>query len=228
MTIKENVEKIKEEIASAARKAGRKPDEIILLAASKTRTPAEIREAFKAGIKVFGENRVQEARDKIPELSDLPIEWHLIGHLQTNKAKYAVRMFDLIHSVDSQTLIDELEKRATKENKIQKVLIEVKLSPEDTKHGCSEKEVPFLTEKILAKQHLKLTGLMTVPPFFENPEKVRPYFSKLRTIKETIEKNFHINLPHLSMGMSHDFRIAIEEGATIVRIGTAIFGPRKY
>jgi len=228
MGIKENIEAIKEQISNAAKRAGRNPEEITLLAASKTRTPEEIREAFNCGIKVFGENRVQEAREKIPLLSDLPIIWHMIGHLQTNKAKYAVKMFDLIHSVDSKNLIDELDKRAKKEGKVQKVLIEVKLSPEETKHGCKENETPFLVEKILEKENLKLLGFMTIPPYVENSEKTRPYFAKLREIKETMEKKFGKTFPHLSMGMTHDFEVAIEEGATIVRIGTAIFGPRNY
>ncbi|SNR86319.1 YggS family pyridoxal phosphate-dependent enzyme [Desulfurobacterium atlanticum] len=228
MGIKENIEAIKERISNAARRAGRDPEEITLLAASKTRAPQEIREAFNCGIKVFGENRVQEAREKIPALSDLPIEWHMIGHLQTNKVKYAVKMFTLIHSVDSENLIEELEKRAKKEEKIQEVLIEVKLSPEETKHGCKEDEVPFLVEKILEKENLKLLGFMTIPPYVENREEVRPYFAKLREIKEAMERKFGRRFPHLSMGMTHDFEVAIEEGATIVRIGTAIFGPRNY
>ncbi|WP_456437728.1 YggS family pyridoxal phosphate-dependent enzyme [Desulfurobacterium sp.] len=228
MEIKERVFIIKERMAKAAERAGRKPEEITLLAASKTRTPDEIREAFEAGVKIFGENRVQEARNKIPALSDLPIEWHLIGHLQKNKAKYAVKMFKLIHSVDSISLIEELEKRAAKEHKIQEILIEVKLSPEETKHGCKEEEVPQLIENIFEKEHLKLSGFMVVPPYLENPEEVRPYFRKLREIKEFMEKTFETKFPHLSMGMSHDFEVAIEEGATIVRIGTALFGPRNY
>ncbi|OMH40629.1 YggS family pyridoxal phosphate-dependent enzyme [Desulfurobacterium indicum] len=228
MGIKENLMKIQEKITKAAERAGRKPEEITLLAASKTRTPQEIREAFNAGIKVFGENRVQEARDKIPALSDLPIEWHFIGHLQKNKAKYVVKMFELIHSVDSKALVEELQKRADKENKIQKVLIEVKLSPEETKHGCKEGEVPELIDTILSSPNLQLLGFMTIPPYFENAEDVRPYFQRLRNIKEKMEEEFKRNFPHLSMGMSHDFEIAVEEGATIVRIGTALFGPRNY
>ncbi|MEO2068719.1 MAG: YggS family pyridoxal phosphate-dependent enzyme [Desulfurobacteriaceae bacterium] len=228
MGIKENVERIKERIKIACEKADRNPDEVLLLAASKTRTPEEIKEAFLAGIKLFGENRVQEAREKIPKLSDLPIEWHMIGHLQTNKVKYAVNLFSVIESLDSKKLADELEKRLEKVKKTMDVFIEVKLSKEPTKHGCSPSEVLELAKYVLSKKHLKLKGLMTVPPYSEDLEFVRPYFRKLREIRNKLQDDLGIPIPHLSMGMSHDFEVAIEEGATIVRIGTAIFGERKY
>jgi len=228
MGIKENVERIKERIKIACEKANRNPDEVLLLAASKTRAPEEIKEAFLAGIKLFGENRVQEAREKIPKLSDLPIEWHMIGHLQTNKVKYAVNLFSVIESLDSKKLADELEKRLDKAKKRMDVFIEVKLSEEPTKHSCSPGEVLELAKYVLSKSPLKLKGLMTVPPYFEDLELVRPYFRKLREIRDKLQDDLGISIPHLSMGMSHDFEIAIEEGATIVRIGTAIFGERKY
>lgn len=228
MGVRENVQKIKERIERACEKVGRDPGEVSILAASKTRTPEEIREVFEAGIKLFGENRVQEARDKIPLLSDLSIEWHMIGHLQRNKVKYAVNLFDVVESLDSKELADELEKRLSKVGKKMRVFIEVKLSPEETKHGCSPEEALELSRYVLSLEHLKLEGLMTVPPYFEDLELVRPYFRKLREIRDNLEDALGINLPHLSMGMSHDFEVAVEEGATIVRIGTAIFGPRNY
>jgi len=228
MGVRENVQKIKERIERACERAGRDPGEVSILAASKTRTPEEIREVFEAGIRLFGENRVQEARDKIPLLSDLSIEWHMIGHLQRNKVKYAVNLFDVVESLDSKELADELEKRLSKLGKKMRVFIEVKLSPEETKHGCSPEEVLELARYVLSLEHLKLEGLMTVPPYFEDLELVRPYFRKLREIRDNLEDALGVNLPHLSMGMSHDFEVAVEEGATIVRIGTAIFGLRNY
>ena len=228
MGAKENVQKIKERIERACERAGRDPGEVSILAASKTRTPEEIREVFEAGIRLFGENRVQEARDKIPLLSDLSIEWHMIGHLQRNKVKYAVNLFDVVESLDSKELADELEKRLSKVGKKMRVFIEVKLSPEETKHGCSPEEALELAKYVLSLEHLKLEGLMTVPPYFEDLELVRPYFRKLREIRDNLEDALGVNLPHLSMGMSHDFEVAVEEGATIVRIGTAIFGERMY
>ncbi len=228
MGIRENVLLVRERIEKACERAGRESSSVKLLAASKTRTPEEIKEAFEAGIELFGENRVQEARDKIPVLSSLPIEWHLIGHLQTNKVKYAVDLFHCIETVDRKSLVDELDKRLSKKGKVMPVLVEVKLSPEETKHGCLPEDVDYLVEYVLSKDTLKLRGLMTVPPYFEDLEKVRPYFVQLRNIRDRLEQKFGIQLPELSMGMSHDFEVAIEEGATIVRIGSAIFGERKY
>ena len=228
MTIARNVEEIRKRIVNACERAGRNPEEVQILAATKTRTPEEIKEAFEAGIRLFGENRVQEARDKIPLLSDLPIEWHMIGHLQRNKVKYAVNLFDVVESLDSKELADELEKRLSKVGKRMRVFIEVKLSPEQTKHGCSPEEALELARHVLSLEHLKLEGLMNVPPYFEDLELVRPYFRKLREIRDNLECALGVNFPHLSMGMSHDFEVAVEEGATIVRIGTAIFGERMY
>jgi len=228
MTIARNVEEIRKRIVNACERAGRNPEEVQILAATKTRTPEEIKEAFEAGIRLFGENRVQEARDKIPVLKELPAEWHMIGHLQTNKVKYAVKLFDVIETVDRQKLVDELEKRLSQLGKVMRVFIEVKLSPEETKHGCSPEEVESLARYILCKEHLKLEGLMTVPPYLDDPEDVRPYFRRLREIRDSLQDKLGIPLPQLSMGMSHDFEVAIEEGATIVRIGTAIFGERRY
>ncbi len=229
MAIRENVEKIKERIEKAAQKAGRKPEDVILLAASKTQPPEKIVEAYEAGIRYFGENRVQEGIKKIEALSNLKdIHWHLIGGLQTNKAKYAVKYFELIHSLDREALADELDKRAGKIEKVQDVLIEVNVGEEETKYGVKPENLEKLFEYSMQKENLRILGLMCIPPYFEDPEKSRPYFAMLRDMKEQLEKKFNVSLPHLSMGMSHDFEVAIEEGATIVRIGTAIFGERNY
>ncbi|WP_457640729.1 YggS family pyridoxal phosphate-dependent enzyme [Persephonella sp.] len=228
MGIEENVKKIVEIIKNACEKSGRDPEDIILLAASKTQPVEKIVEAYKAGIKFFGENRVQEGIKKIETLQDYEdIHWHLIGGLQTNKAKYAVKYFELIHSLDRESLADELDKRAKKLGKIQDVLIEVNVGEEETKYGVNPDSLKKLFEYSLKKENLKILGLMCIPPYFEDKEKSRPYFASLRKMKEDLEMEFGVSLPHLSMGMSHDFDVAIEEGATIVRIGTAIFGERN-
>jgi pyridoxal phosphate enzyme (YggS family) len=213
-------------------RAGRSPDEVKLIAVTKTIGIETIKEAIDAGLRIFGENRVQEAQKKISNLksqiSKSKIEWHLIGHLQSNKAKYAVKLFDLIHSVDSIELAEELNKQAEKIGKIQRVLVQVKLSEEETKHGISEENLMPLLERINKLKNLKPEGLMTMPPYFENPEDARPYFKRLREIRDNINslRITHYALRELSMGMSNDFEVAIEEGATMVRIGTAIFGQR--
>ena len=229
MNIEENVKKIREIIKETAQRCGREEDEIILLAASKTQPVEKIVKAYEAGIRYLGENKVQEGIKKIEALSDYKdIHWHLIGHLQTNKAKYAVKYYEMVHSVDRKSLVDELEKRAAKLDKIQDVLIEVNVGKEESKHGVFPENLKELFEYTLEKQHIKVCGLMCIPPYFEDKGKVRPYFRKLRELKEDLEKDFNVELTHLSMGMSHDFDVAIEEGATIVRIGSAIFGKRNY
>ncbi|WP_333653501.1 YggS family pyridoxal phosphate-dependent enzyme [Dissulfurispira sp.] len=226
----ENASNILKKISHAAMRAGRSPDEVKLIAVTKTVGIGTIKDAIDAGLRIFGENRVQEARDKISNLKsqilNSRIEWHLIGYLQKNKAKYAVQLFDLIHTVDSVELAEELNKQAEKIGKIQRVLVQVKLSEEETKHGVSEEELIPMLEKIKRLNNLRLEGLMTMPPFFEDAEKARPYFRKLRELREKAEKQ-EFKLPELSMGMSNDFEVAIEEGATMVRIGTAIFGERS-
>ena len=229
MNIRENIEKIKNIIKKAAEKSGRNPDEIIILAASKTQPVEKLIQAYEAGIRYFGENRVQEGMKKIDQLKEkLPeAHWHLIGGLQTNKAKYAVRYFELIHSLDRKELADELDKRAGKLGKKQDVLIEVNIGEEETKYGVEPENLKELFEYSIRKENLNILGLMCIPPYFEDKEKSRPYFRQLREMKEDLEKTFSVSLPHLSMGMSHDFDVAIEEGATIVRIGTAIFGERQ-
>ena len=229
--IKENYERIKREIEEACKRAGRSPEEVKVLAATKTRTPEEILEAYEAGVRLFGENRVQEAREKIPLLREKMegARWHMIGHLQTNKVKYAVNLFDWIETVDRKGLVDELVKRLRKEGKRElPVLIEVKLSPEESKHGCPPEEVSELLEYTLKFPELKVKGFMTVPPYYEELELVRPFFIRLREIRDRMEERFGVELCELSMGMSHDFKVAVEEGATIVRIGTALFGQRRY
>lgn len=200
-----------------------------LLVVTKTVGASAIREAVDSGMRVFGENRVQEARKKIlsDEIRAMPekLEWHLIGHLQKNKAKDAVQLFEVIHSVDSIELAEELDRQAEKFAKTQRILIQVKLSEEETKSGVTEKGFPELLEKIAKLKHLKLEGLMTIPPYRENVQDVVPYFRRLRELRDEAEKA-GFKLPELSMGMSHDYEAAIEEGATMVRIGTAIFGER--
>ncbi|MEW6738359.1 MAG: YggS family pyridoxal phosphate-dependent enzyme [Nitrospirota bacterium] len=226
----ENASNILKKISHAAMRAGRSPDEVKLIAVTKTVGIEAIKDAIDAGLRIFGENRVQEAQKKISdlksEISNSNIEWHLIGHLQKNKAKYAVQLFDLIHTVDSVELAEELNKQAEKIGKIQRVLVQVKLSEEETKHGISEDELILLLEEIKKLKNLKLEGLMTMPPFFEDPERARQYFRRLREIRDNAEQK-GFKLPELSMGMSGDFEVAIEEGATMVRIGTAIFGERN-
>ncbi len=237
----ENASTIFKKMSHAAMRAGRSPESVKLIAVTKTVGIETIKEAIDAGVRIFGENRVQEARGKaeslklkvIPPAPPLNkggtiggVEWHLIGHLQKNKAKYAVQLFDLIHTVDSIELAEELSRQAEKTRKIQRILVQVKLSEEETKHGVSEMDLLPLLKKIESLVNLKLEGLMTIPPYFEDAEEVRPYFKKLRELRDKAEKE-GFKLPELSMGMSNDFEAAIEEGATMVRIGTAIFGERK-
>jgi pyridoxal phosphate enzyme (YggS family) len=228
--LRDNIAAIKDRIILAAERSGRQAEDVKLVAVSKTVDAGAVREAIKAGIRVFGENRVQEARDKIEilrfEASNQDLEWHLIGHLQRNKAKHAVGMFELIHSVDSMALADELQRQADKAGRAQRILVEVKLSEEDTKAGVAEKDLAALVEHISGLKELALEGLMMMPPFFGNPEEARPYFRRLRELRDELQ-NKSFNLPELSMGMSNDFEVAIEEGSTLVRVGTAIFGERS-
>ena len=225
--VAENILAIRKKINQAAASSGRNPEEITLIAVTKTVGLEKIREAVDAGLRIFGENRVQEAQTKISNtISPGRIEWHLIGHLQKNKSKSAVELFDLIHTVDSVGLAEEINRHAENIHKVQRVLAQVKLSGEETKHGVSEKELSSLLEAIAGLKNLKLEGLMTIPPFFEDPGEARPYFRRLKVLRDEAE-NAGYRLQQLSMGMSNDFEVAIEEGATMVRIGTAIFGERK-
>jgi hypothetical protein len=235
-TIKENLLRVLERIEKAARRAGRDPREVRLVAVSKTVEVARIKEAIEAGVIILGENYVQEAQKKIEEIGRFasteplvkgrPVSWHFIGHLQSNKAKYAVRLFDMIHSADSIPLVEELNRRAEQAGRMTKVMIEVNLSKEATKFGTDEEELLNLAIRIQDLKYLSLEGLMTMPPYFDSPEMSRPYYVALRDLKEKMAGG-GVPLQELSMGMSNDFEIAIEEGATFVRVGTAIFGPRR-
>jgi len=226
MGIRENIERVRERIEKAAVSAGRDPNKITLVVVTKTIEPERIKEAIEAGVEHIGENRVQEARTKIETLGRV-VKWHMVGTLQTNKAKYAVRLFDMVQSVDSLKLALELEKRAAKEEKKIDVLVEVKTSPEETKHGVEPHEVQALVKEILKLPHLKWRGLMTIAPYVEDPEDARFAFREMRELKKRLEDSLGAEVEYLSMGMSNDFEVAIEEGANMVRIGTAIFGPRE-
>lgn len=226
--VAENVGRIQERMGAAARRAGRNPEEIRLVAVSKTVEAERVLQAIQAGVKILGENYVQEAKKKIENLGH-KVDWHFIGHLQTNKAKIAVRLFDLIHSVDNLNLAKELNRAAEQQGKVLSILLQISLSGEATKFGASEKEIFQMAEAISKMPALTVVGLMTLPPYFENPEEARPFFIHLRKLGERLRRE---NIPRmavheLSMGMSNDFETAIEEGSTFIRVGTAIFGPRR-
>ncbi len=226
--IKNNLLGIIARIDKAATACGRDPESVQLVAVSKTVPSERVREAIEAGVTILGENYVQEARDKIGALDSCPVSWHFIGHLQSNKAKFAVKFFDLIHSVDSLKLATELDKQAKKLNKVQQILVQVNIAREATKSGLPEQEIPQLIKEISCLENLAIKGLMTMPPYFNAPQRVQPFFKALRKLRDQIKK---LQLPtvaldELSMGMTGDFEVAIEEGATLVRIGTAIFGER--
>lgn len=214
-------------MAAAAKRAGRDAEAIKLVVVTKTVDTDRITEAVAAGAKIFGENRVQEAQKKIEQLGS-GATWHLIGHLQSNKAKYAVRLFDLIHSVDSIELAREIDRQASRAGKVQDILIEVNIAGEQGKSGIALSDAKSLVRHAAQLKNISIRGLMIIPPFSENPEDARPYFKQLKSLAEKIE-NEHIpgvSMKELSMGMSGDFEVAIEEGATMVRVGTAIFGER--
>ena len=227
--MKKRLDQIKERIQQAAESCGRDPNSIQLVAVSKTIAPDRVQKALEVGVTILGENYVQEARDKFQALVQYPVSWHFIGHLQSNKAKYAVRLFDLIHSVDSLKLARELDKQAANVDKIQPILIQVNISGEETKSGIAAEETIDLIKEISQLKHVSIRGLMTMPPYFNQPEKVRPFFAALRRLRDDIQDRCisNMSLEELSMGMTGDFEVAIEEGATLVRIGTAIFGERK-
>jgi len=226
MSIQENIQRVEERIRKACSRSGRRPEEVRLIAISKTFPAARIREAYQAGLREFGENRVQEAATKIDDLKDLPITWHLVGHLQTNKAKRARELFRWIHSLDSVRLAEKLH-QAAREGERLPVLLQVNLGGEETKSGVGENEALRVAEEVSRLGSLDLRGLMLIPPFFEDAENARPFFRRLRELRERIRAGLpQLALPELSMGMSHDFEVAIEEGATMIRVGTAIFGPR--
>lgn len=226
---RENLLRIQERIARAAERSGRHADDIALIAVSKTRSASEIRTAFEAGVLHFGENRVQEWEGKRGEISDVPGRWHLIGHLQSNKAVRAARMFHSIDSVDDIALAERLDRARAEFSPMEKlrILIEVHIAGEESKSGAEVAHLPALAERISQLPNLHLAGLMCIPPYFENIQEVRSYFSKLRELRNTLQAQLRGDLPVLSMGMSHDFEAAIEEGATEVRVGTALFGTRQ-
>jgi hypothetical protein len=229
MGIKENVAQVQERIVAACRRGRRGPDEVKLVAISKTFPPECIRAAYEVGLRDFGENRVQEAMAKRPALSDLSITWHLVGHLQTNKAKVARELFHWIHSVDSSRLAQKLDQAATAGCGRLPVLLEVNLGEEAGKAGVGESGSLQLAEQVSQLGTLEVRGLMVIPPFLDDPELVRPYFRRLRELAQEIDSKEipNVSMQELSMGMSHDFEVAIEEGATIIRVGTAIFGVRS-
>ncbi len=224
--LEDNYHSIQKQILLSAEKAGRKSDAVRLVAVSKKMDSEKIRVIWRLGHRLFGENRVQEARVKIPEM---PVggEWHFIGGLQTNKAKDAVECFDVIESVDRVDLAQELEKRLAAAGKKMRVMLEINVGGEAAKHGCPPETAVELFQGVRTCSRLEVIGLMAIPPFREDPEQARPFFVALRQIRDRLQDSEGVALPELSMGMSHDFSVAIQEGATLVRIGTALFGPRS-
>ena len=228
MELEDNIARVRERIAAACRRAGRMPESVKLVAVSKTVPSPLIRRAYEAGVHNFGENRVQEAVEKSAALSDLAAIWHLIGHLQANKAKSARELFHWVHSVDSVQVAQKLDRGARRREDRLPVLIQIRLGDEPTKSGIQESEVLRLADQVSLLTTLDLRGLMALPPYFADAEQVRPFFRRLRELARTVESASlpGVAMHELSMGMSHDFEVAIEEGATIVRVGTAIFGER--
>jgi pyridoxal phosphate enzyme (YggS family) len=227
VSIAENLARLEQQVLMGCARAGRARADITLVAVTKTRTAAEVDEAIKAGVTCVGENRVQEAQAKKPQVT-LPATWHLVGNLQTNKTKKALGIFDFIESVDSLHLAQELQLRCVQLDRRIDVLVEVNTSGEASKHGVAPDDAPDMVAKMLRLDRLRLFGLMTIGPGYatQDPEASRPCFEILRTLAEDCRRRFSVPLPHLSMGMSSDFEVGIEEGATIIRVGTAIFGPR--
>lgn len=223
-----NYRKIMDRISEAALKAGRNPQEIKLLAAAKSQSIESIRAAIAAGVGLVGENYVQEAEHKRQAISQ-PVEWHMIGHLQRNKVPPALKTFDLVQSLDSAALALELEKEGKKRGKTVRTLVEVNLGDEQSKSGVAQDALVELLKRVGDLAHLRVEGFMAIPPFRENPEEVRPFFNALKNLQAELQclKIPNVVLNELSMGMTHDYPVAVEEGATIVRIGTALFGPRK-
>jgi len=229
MQIKENIADIQARIAEAAKGCGRNPQEINLIGVSKRKPAALVEEAIAAGHRDFGENYIQEAMEKIDTIGRDKACWHFIGHLQSNKAKFAVKIFDLIHTVDKIKLAREISKQAAKIDKIQDILIQINIAQEETKSGTRAADVKALVKAASALPNLQIRGLMCMPPFFDDPELARPYFSQVKAISQEIAAmNLDkVRMDHLSMGMSNDFAVAVAEGATLVRVGTAIFGERQ-
>ena len=228
-TIQENIQAVEAKIAAAAERSGRKREDILLLAVSKTKPVEVIREATDCGLTSLGENKVQEIMDKYEPMGK-GIHWHLIGHLQTNKVKYIIDKVDMIHSVDSLRLAEEINKRAAAKNVVMQILVEVNMADEESKFGVKPEDTEALLSALSKLEHIKVKGLMTVAPFVEKPEENRIYFRKMRELLVDMnnKKIHNIHMDELSMGMTGDYEVAIEEGATIVRVGTGIFGERYY
>jgi PLP dependent protein len=229
-TLRERFEDVRARVDTAAARVGRAPADVTLIAISKTHPTSILAEGLTAGITDFGENRVQEAESKIEELGQSAARWHLVGHLQANKATRAVKLFDCIHSLDSVELAQRLERLCENQGRDElPVLIQIDLGKEETKTGLDPRQLPELLTALKDCSRIKLTGLMTLPPYFENPDCGRPFFKTLRQLRDKLQSEGHFGSGRgeLSMGMSHDFEIAIEEGATMVRVGTAIFGQRR-
>jgi PLP dependent protein len=226
--IKDNLIFLREKIKKTTIRCGRNPDDIQLIGVSKKKSVQDINQAITAGLNILGENYIQEAVEKIDAVGKNAATWHFIGHLQSNKARFAVQYFDLIHTVGTLKLAREIDKQAKKIRKRQKILLQVNIAMEDTKSGATKDEVIELATAIMGFENLELLGLMCLPPYFEDPEEVRIYFKKMVHIRDDIRKSGVDAgaMTHLSMGMSHDFAVAIQEGATMVRVGTAIFGSR--
>jgi pyridoxal phosphate enzyme (YggS family) len=225
-SIAENLERVREQIAQAATKSGRSADDVELVAISKTHDAVKVREAIDAGQTLFGESRVQEARAKIPELPS-NLRWHFVGHLQKNKIRHALPLFELIHSVDSLSLAQDINRIAEEDGLHPRVLLEVNVAGEGTKFGFTPEKLREDLENLLALPRLSILGLMTIPPIADEAEASRKYFVELRELRNRLQTEFHVYLAQLSMGMTQDFAIAVEEGATLVRVGTAIFGKRS-
>lgn len=224
MAIAENLQSVRNRIAAACAKSGRREDEVTLVAVTKLVTPAEVRELYRLGVRDFGENRVADGLEQKEALAEADSRWHLIGHLQRNKAADALAGgFTFIHSVESLKLIDVLDKECEKLSCRAQILLEVNVSGEASKYGTAPVELPFLADRAEKAANLDLLGLMTMAPFTDNPEDSRPHFRRLRELRDELSKNLGRHLPHLSMGMTGDFEVAIEEGATLIRVGTALY-----
>ena len=223
------VAKVRERIERAARRSGRRVDEVTIVAVSKTKTADDVRAGYEAGLRVFGENKVQEAEAKatlLASLREAGLRWHLVGHLQNNKARKAAALFECVHSLDREDLARRLARLGRERGRPIRALVQVNLSQEPTKRGVSREQLPSLLASIRELEGLSVDGLMTMPAYRENPEDVRSHFARLRELRDDAERDGLLAGSELSMGMSHDFEVAVEEGATLVRVGTALFGPR--
>jgi pyridoxal phosphate enzyme (YggS family) len=226
MNVAENLERVREQIASAAAKSSRSADDVELVAITKTHPAEKVREAIEAGQTLFGESRVQEARAKIPELPSI-LRWHFVGHLQKNKVRHTLPLFEMIHSVDSLALAQDMNRIAEEEGLYPPVLLEVNVAGEGSKFGFAPDKLREQIEELLGLPRLSIEGLTCIPPLAVESEDSRKFFVQVRELRDSLEKEFSVKLPQLSMGMTNDFRIAVEEGATLVRVGTAIFGGRS-